>query len=200
MEYSCQGGLPFAPSVKGGSLFSFPMPKRLKRCYGQKDLHFLTFCCYRRRPYLQTAHAKNLFLQVLAQVRRQFQFSLVRYVLMPDHVHLLLSEPTQSTISKILQGLKQRVSRGMRGRKRRGSQRQLLLDFVDTLTADRRFWQRRFYDFNVWSHAKKKEKLHYMHANPVKERLVLHPKDWPWSSFSFYAYDAPGLIGIDPMD
>jgi putative transposase len=176
------------------------MPKKRKRCYGQKDLHFLTFCCYHRRPYLQTAHAKNLFLKVLAQVRRQFQFSLVGYVLMPDHVHLLLSEPAKGTVSKVLQVLKQRVSRSMRGRKRRGSQRQLLLNFGETRSPDRRFWQRRFYDFNVWSHAKKKEKLQYMHANPVRERLVPHPKDWLWRSFSFYAYDAPGLIRIDRVD
>ena len=64
----------------------------------------------------------------------------------------------------------------------------------------RRFWQRRFYDFNVWSHAKKKEKLHYMHANPVKERLVQDAKDWPWSSFSFYAKDEQGLLWIDAVD
>jgi putative transposase len=176
------------------------MPKRLERCFGQKDLHFLTFCCYHRHPYLQTAYAKNLFLKVLSQIRSQYQFSLVGYVLMPDHVHLLLSEPAKGTVSRVLQVLKQRVSRVMRGRKRRASQRQLLLAFDDRLTQDRRFWQRRFYDFNVWSHAKKKEKLHYMHANPVRERLVQHPRDWPWSSFSFYANDEPGLIRIDPVD
>jgi len=39
-----------------------------------------------------------------------------------------------------------------------------------------------------------------MHGNPVRERLVEHPKDWPWSSFSFYAYDEPGLIRIDRID
>jgi hypothetical protein len=42
-------------------------------------------------------------------------------------------------------------------------------------------------DFNVWSLKKRVEKLHYMHMNPLKRKLVDHPKDWPWSSFSFYA-------------
>jgi len=51
----------------------------------------------------------------------------------------------------------------------------------------------------VWSDAKRKEKLHYMHANPVKERLVKHAKEWPWRSFSFYANDEPGMIGIDSV-
>jgi hypothetical protein len=39
-----------------------------------------------------------------------------------------------------------------------------------------------------------------MHGNPVKEPLVEHPRDWRWSSFSFYAYDEEGLIRIDPVD
>ena len=59
------------------------------------------------------------------------------------------------------------------------------------------FWQRRFYDFNVWSAKKLKEKLDYMHANPVKRKLVLHPKAWPWSSWSFYERGESGLIVID---
>ncbi len=61
-------------------------------------------------------------------------------------------------------------------------------------------WQLRFYDFNVYSHKKKKEKLEYMHANPVVRGLVRHPKDWPWSSFSFYAKNEAGLAGIDAVD
>jgi putative transposase len=119
---------------------------------------------------------------------------------MPEHVHLLISEPKKSNVSRVLQVLKQRVSRAMRGKKRGISRSQLRLKFGDSMTEDRRFWQRWFYDFNVWSDAKRKEKLHYMHSNPVRERLVKHPKEWPWSSFSFYANDEPGLIRIDPVD
>ena len=63
-----------------------------------------------------------------------------------------------------------------------------------------RFWQPRFYDFNVYSHKKKKEKLEYMHANPVVRGLVRHPKDWPWSSFSFYAEEEAGLAEIDVIN
>ena len=176
------------------------MPKGLKRHYGQGDLHFITFCCYHRRRYLETVRARNLFLKILGEVRNKYQFRLIGYVLMPEHVHLLISEPKKDNVSRMLQVLKQRVSRAMR-RKRRGvSSGQLSLKFGDAMTEDRRFWQRRFYDFNVWSDAKRKEKLHYMHSNPVTERLVKHPKEWPWSSFSSYANDEAGLIGIDPVD
>jgi REP element-mobilizing transposase RayT len=59
------------------------------------------------------------------------------------------------------------------------------------------FWQRRFYDFNVWSDRKRIEKLRYMHRNPVRRGLVLEPDQWPWSSFRFYAYHEPGLVLIN---
>jgi hypothetical protein len=62
-----------------------------------------------------------------------------------------------------------------------------------------RFWQRRFYDFKVWSLKKRVEKLHYMHMNPLKRKLVDHPRDWPWSSFSFYSNLKQGLIPVDPV-
>jgi hypothetical protein len=61
------------------------------------------------------------------------------------------------------------------------------------------FWQRCFYDINVWSLKKRVEKLHYMHMNPLKRKLVDHPKDRSWCSFSFYANPKHGLVRVDPV-
>jgi putative transposase len=113
---------------------------------------------------------------------------------MPEHIHLLVSESGSLRPAKIIQVFKQRVSRRMRGRKRTKAG-QLTLRFSET-GGLRRFWQRRYYDFNVYSRAKVQEKLHYMHANPVKEKLVQHPGDWPWSSWCFY-YRGEGLLKMD---
>ncbi len=77
--------------------------------------------------------------------------------------------------------------------------RQLRLPFRHAPDLLPQFWQPRFYDFNVWSQTKFVEKLHYMHMNPMKRKLVAHPRDWPWSSFSFYAKKEAGLIRIDTM-
>jgi putative transposase len=74
------------------------------------------------------------------------------------------------------------------------------LKFPNELGALRRFWQKRFYDFNVWSGKKLQEKLEYMHANPVIRGLVKHPKDWAWSSWGFYKNGESGLVKIDPME
>ena len=96
------------------------MPKNLKRRYGRGDLHFLTFSCYRRLPLLGSARARNLFLWTLGKIRERYKFRLVGYVVMPDHVHLLMSAPPKVTPSVVLRVLKQRVSRDLR-RKKRGT-------------------------------------------------------------------------------
>ncbi len=172
------------------------MPKNLKRYYGQKHLHFLTWSCYRRQPLLRSARARNRLLKTLDEVRQRYRFRLLGYVVMPDHVHLLISEPERGTPSTVVQVLKQRVSRHARQRPRGRSGAQLKLWNEDKAP---RFWQRRFYDFNVWSERKKGEKLHYMHNNPVRRGLVAHPKQWPWSSFGFYFGEGDFLLKIDPM-
>ena len=176
------------------------MPKGLKRYYGRGDLHFLTFSCYRRLPLLGTVRARDVFVEALGEIRERYRFLPVGYVVMPEHVHLLISEPSEGTPSIVLKVLKQRVSRDLRKKNRRGHTGQLRLSFMRDGTGAPRFWQPRFYDFNVYSAKKKREKLEYMHANPVTRKLVLHPKDWPWSSFSFYAKGEAGLITIDPVD
>lgn len=171
------------------------MPKHLKRMTGRGDLHFITFCCYQRRHLLGTVCARNLAVEMLRQVRTRYQFALIGYVLMPEHVHLLISESPAALPAKVLQVFKQRLSRRMRGKKR-SRPGQLSLRFGDPPDGLRRFWQRRYYDFNVYSRAKIMEKLHYMHANPVKEGLVQHPGDWPWSSWCFY-HGRDALLDMD---
>ena len=175
------------------------MANKLIRRYGRDHLHFITFTCYRRLPLLRSVRARNAFVHILDEVRERFGFSLVGYVVMPEHVHLLLSEPAKGTPSTIIQVLKQRVSRRLR-RKRQAPAAQLSLLFAGDDDSLPRFWQRRFYDFNVWSLKKRVQKLHYMHMNPLKRKLVDHPKDWPWSSFSFYSNLKHGLIRVDPVN
>ncbi len=175
------------------------MPTNLKRYYGLGDLHFLTFSCYGRLPLLNTARARNVFVQALRKIRERYGFALVGYVVMPEHVHLLIGESPGATPSVILKVLKQRVSRDLRMEERNlpTAELQSLLRNGDEELP--RFWQPRFYDFNVYSAMKKREKLEYMHANPVKRGLVNDPGAWIWSSYLFYEKGEPGLTPIDPV-
>jgi putative transposase len=184
-------------SSKGGLPVLCCMPKNLKRVTGRNDLHFITFCCYQRRALLGSVRSRNLVIEILREVRAKYGFALVGYVIMPEHVHLLISEPPSVPPAKVIQVFKQRVSRRMRGKKR-ACGGQLSLRFPEAVGELRRFWQRRYYDFNVYSRRKLWEKLHYMHANPVEEHLVRYPRDWPWSSWSSYA-TGEGMLKIDAV-
>jgi putative transposase len=164
------------------------------------DLHFVTFSCYRRRPLLGTARSRDCFLKILDRVRSKWNFLLLGFVVMPEHVHLWLSEPSGSSPSIALQVLKQEVSRRLGKELRLASGSQAGLKFVEAQTGEEHFWQRRFYDFNVWSEKKFREKLEYMHANPIKRGSVVHPRDWPWSSWGHYALGETGLIRVDSLD
>jgi REP element-mobilizing transposase RayT len=87
------------------------MPARLHRYYGPDSVHFITTNCYQRFPWLDSACSRNLFLETLEQVRRRYRFVVVGYVVMPEHVHLLLSEPERGDPSVVMQVLKQGFAR-----------------------------------------------------------------------------------------
>jgi putative transposase len=172
------------------------MPSGLKRYYGRGDFHFITFSCYRRLAFFESASARDVFVGELAQLRDQEGFTLWGYVVMPEHIHLLLGEPPCGDLSTVVQKLKLRVARHVRPRKKWNADGRSEHPVTHRAEPVRNFWQERFYDFNVYSEGKRKEKLNYMHANPVKRGLVAHPKDWAWSSWNFY-YGKEYLIHLD---
>jgi putative transposase len=157
------------------------MPKGLHRRYGLRHLHFITCSCYRRLPLFASARSKNLFVTILGKVRDRYGFALAGYVVMPNHIHLLIGEPAKGTPSTVMQVLKQRVSRRLRRQPRRKlSSHQLALPFPLRNDSLPQFWHPRFYDFGVrallgarrntvWSQSKFVEKLQYMHMHPIKK-------------------------------
>jgi putative transposase len=175
----------------------FQMPKNLVRRYGDGDLHFITFSCYRRLALLGTARVRNVFVRALGEVRAKYRIQLVGYVVMPEHVHLLIGESKLGMPSTVVHSLKLRVSKRMRRGLREKLSSQKMLPFREGEAALPQFWQKRFYDFNVYSAAKQREKLDYMHRNPVTRGLVKDPKDWVWSSYSSYSGRGSALVGID---
>ncbi len=145
---------------------------------------------------LGTADRRNLFLDILEQVRRRYGFVVAGYVVMPEHFHLLISEPEKGTPSTVMQVLKQRFARKLlKPWRAHGDPAQGQL--WDEMLTEGHVWQRRFYDFVVWSYAKRMEKLRYIHRNPVKRGLVLEPEQWPWSSCRHYAYDEAGPVLVN---
>ena len=170
------------------------MPTGLKRYYGAGHLHFITCSCYRRLPLLGTAKRRDLFLRVLERVRRRYQFVVVGYVVMPEHFHLLISEPQEDNPSTVMQAIKLSFARRVLAQQRR---RRISAQTELFVQIPQRIWQARFYDFNVWTSRKRVEKLRYMHRNPVKRGLVKSPEQWRWSSYRHYAFGEPGAVRVN---
>ncbi len=152
------------------------MPSRLARFQQAGDIHFLTFSCHDRLPHLATAAARELFEHALEQIRRRYVFHVFGYVIMPEHVHMMVSEPSRTTLARAIQALKTSVSKQ---------------------SDPRPFWLPRYYDFNVHSEEKRVEKLKYMHRNPVIRGLVPRPGEWKWSSFRHYLTGESGTVEIE---
>jgi putative transposase len=171
------------------------LPRNLKRYQQTGECHFITFSCFRRQPLLKYPKRRDLFLRVLEETRKQFQFVVIGYVVMPEHVHLLLSEPERGSLALALQILKQTSSRKLRNtRKKTSAAQQSLFDL--NLPGDH-FWQKRYYDFNVRTEKKRVQKLRYIHNNPVERGFVLTPEDWRWSSYRDYAFGEHGMVRLN---
>jgi putative transposase len=155
------------------------MTRGLTRYPRSENFHFITFSCYRRLPLLNSIATYECYEQELESSRLRYRFIIAGYVLMPEHVHLLVGEPRDAPLSVAIQVLKQRTSRRLKS------------------PGEAHFWQARYYDFNVWNPEKTVEKLRYMHRNPVKRGLVEKPEDWPWSSYRHYATGERGTVEIE---
>jgi putative transposase len=153
------------------------MPWSLERYHQTGCPHFVTFSCWRRMPLLASAEARRLFQSALEETRRSYRWCVLGYVVMPEHVHLLVSEPERATLATALQALKQSVARRLIG-------------------GLPHFWEKRYHDFNVFTARKIVEKLRYLHRNPVERGLVEKPEDWAWSSFRHYATGEAGVVEI----
>jgi putative transposase len=151
------------------------MPHGLKRYQTQDHDHFITFSCHDRKTYLQTPESRDLFEHSLERTRRKYRFQVLAYVVMPEHVHLLVSEPETEPLSKAIQSLKLSVSKQ---------------------SPRHPFWLAHYYDFNVITRPKRIEKIRYIHRNPVTRGLVEAPEHWPHSSYNAYLSGIQRTVNI----
>jgi putative transposase len=168
------------------------MPYGLKRFQKAEALHFITFSCFHRLPLLDAPGARETVEAVLEPTRARHQARVYAYVLMPEHVHLLINEPPAILVAQFIKAVKQMTSRKLRGQREK-------------------FWQERYFDRNVRGEDARSEVIRYIHRNPgspahelcalgwkpVKRGLVASPGDYQWSSFNHYATGVRGAVEIE---
>jgi putative transposase len=174
--------------------------KRRRRYNAAHQPRELTFSCYRRIPFFSRERTCEWFIEALEGARARFGFQLWAYVLMPDHVHLLVNPGERAAeVSQFLQAVKEPVARRAIAWLKANSP-----EFLDRLTVREgqrvrhRFWQPGGgYDRNVTSSETLRAMIEYIHANPVRRGLAPTIEDWEWSSARWYAGIRPVKIEMD---
>ena len=147
--------------------------KTRKRYEHQGHARFLIFSTFNRRAFFNDPVLCDDFADQLMRTRDRHGFKLHAWVIMPEHVHLLIRPSVEIGVSKILSGLKRPVAtRAMRYWRKQN------------MDAPSSFWlPGGGHDRNIFSRDEFEEKIKYTHWNPVKRGLVRRPEDWAWSSF-----------------
>ncbi len=167
------------------------MPKR--NVYDE-DLfaHFVTFSCYRRRRLLDQDQPKRILLGVLNGQLAKQQAKCLGFVVMPDHVHVVVWFPKKGQLSRFMHGWKRRSSYEIHRWYEQACAR-----YLQYVKPGDPFWERRYYSFEIESKGKLLEKLTYMHLNPVRAGLVGSAVDWKWSSARWYELRRPVGVPIE---
>ena len=173
--------------------------KTCKRYNTPWHAHFLSFSCYRQRALLSRDRTRRYFLTAVATAREKHRFDLWGYVVMPEHVHLLIFPRNEVySISVILKSIKQSVSRKAVHYLRTCNPGGLKALATGQRSCPYRFWQAGGgYDRNIWSSEEAHEKLTYIHENPVRRGLVTGLEDWPWSSWHAWEKGIDDPLPVD---
>lgn len=163
------------------------------------DVHHLTFSTFGRQPFFPGTHAAGWFLRALADARQRCPFHLFAYVIMPEHVHLVLQPLPGVTIKSVLWHLKFPVTvEALAWAKDRPESLALLADARPSGQVVHRFWLRGGgYDRNLRSAADVHKKIAYIHDNPVRRKLTQRPEEWAHSSAADWILGRPGPVPVD---
>jgi putative transposase len=171
--------------------------KTLRRREIPLGIRFVTCSCLDRKPLFEHDRIKAEFVRTLQRTREHHRFALLAWVIMPEHVHLLMiPRLPESPVAAILNMLKSTFSRTVLARIR--SDRDPALASMISRTGTLSFWQSGGgHDRNLRDEAKLTEAIRYIHQNPVERGLVANPVEWTWSSARWYAGDRTGGLPID---
>ena len=163
--------------------------------------HFLTFSCHQRLPLLTKDRTRRWVLDALESTRQNLDVALWAYVIMPEHVHVLLYPRRDDyEVRRILAALKRPVSAAAREHLEETHNEEWLTRLIVEYPSRRvfRFWRPGGgFDRNIFKEKAVAKVIEYIHANPVRRGLVESPTDWPWSSARFYEGEKDALLSMD---
>ena len=175
--------------------------KRLVRYNEPGQPRELTFSCYRHYAFLDRDRTRQWFCEALEAARTKFNFQLWAYVIMPEHVHVLVYPgEAPEEMSRFLQAVKEPIARkAIRFFKANAPSWLTRVTVREGPRIRHRFWQPGGgFDRNVTSVEVLRAMIDYIHSNPVRRGLVATAEDWEWSSARWFAGFRPVKLEMDP--
>jgi REP element-mobilizing transposase RayT len=173
---------------------------KLFKSHEPNMFHYATSVCYKRVPVFRSERACELFVEALAETRRRNPFKLVGYVIMPDHAQLIVNALSRD-ISVLMGRIKSTSARAildwLRESSHVASLKKLALDIPQRKGHTHAVWLKDFSSIDLWSPKFIRQKLNYIHLNPVRAGLCEHPAEWKWSSYRAYLPHEPGSVPIE---
>jgi len=160
---------------------------RKRTLVGSGCSHFVTFSTFGRRKLLSTSAARRIVMDELNRLAEADRVRVTGFVIMADHVHALLWFGDDRDLAEVMNVWKAASARRLR--KWYEATYPGMIEFLLVARSGRErvsFWQRRYYDLNLWDNDKVRQKIDYMHYNPVKGGLCASQADWLWSSWRWY--------------
>lgn len=182
-----------------------PLPLKRRHAINETgQAHFLSFSCWQRQPLLSKDRSRLWLIDSLDDARQSHNFAIWAYVIMPEHVHLLiLPRQADYKMRQILAAIKAPVSREAKQHLQENQQTRWLAKLSSTHGESKvfRFWQPGGgYDSNLFQSKTIQQTIDYIHANPVRRGLVKRPTDWKWSSATAHENLSPIPLDIDQID
>ena len=140
-----------------------------KRYFVPNAIVFLTLATAGRRPLFENGDLAGRVLSILKHVKNIHPFAMKGYVVMPDHLHLLI-HTNDGRFDRVMHSFKRNVT----------------VEFHKQGVCDGEIWQKRFYDHVIRDDDDFRNHLDYIHFNPVHHERVKRPAEYPHSSFHHY--------------
>jgi REP-associated tyrosine transposase len=156
-------------------------------------LHFVTGRIIRRLPVFEQDECCVAFIETCSVLSQEWPFKLTAYVLMPDHIHLIVN-PKDGRIRELTGVLKSLTAKRIIEEARGFS---FLREKPDSDGSVRQVWQESFKALPLWSDWMIWQKINYIHNNPVRAGLVESAADYCWSSFRSFYLGESGPMRID---
>ncbi len=171
--------------------------RKIKHYTSLGHAHFITLVVNKRMSVFLNSETARKAMQAVEFYQKNFSIKILGYVIMPDHIHLIVWPQDKKSLEEFVRDFKKYLAKEILEQLTLSEKTKLLLGKPQKRNHRFQIWQKDYYDFNIYNQDILSEKLNYIHYNPVRKGLVENPEDYPYSSYRSYLEKGEILLEVD---